>query len=67
MTKKEAVLSWLNWLRRSVENTIEIAELDVTSSQPLKRDGLPASARCSLHECMDYFQVFVQRLPSPQA
>jgi hypothetical protein len=40
MTEKEAILSWLDWLRNSIEQTIDVAESDVNDAEDVKEEAI---------------------------
>jgi hypothetical protein len=33
MTKKDAIISWLNWFKESIDKKIDIAESDVNDAE----------------------------------
>jgi len=39
MTEKEAIISWLNWLKNSIEHTIEIVESDINEAEDVKEEA----------------------------
>jgi len=36
MAEKEAIITWLDWLKKSIEQTIDIVESDVNDAEDVK-------------------------------
>ena len=39
MTKKETIISWLNWLKESIEKKIDIAQSDISEAEDVREEA----------------------------
>jgi predicted methyltransferase MtxX (methanogen marker protein 4) len=39
VTKNEAIISWLNWLKESIEKKIDIAESDINEAKDTREEA----------------------------